>query len=151
MHTKPAAVAQRRNTRVTRWTSQKCGRVIYLLAYLMFTLGTIYYAVPVRKWHAHRGRRRNEKVFTAGLQTWISESTSSANEWSTHGINFLNMSWTRRPSTHLKTGWTTSGKIWTLQAALLNKSIIVQVQESKCSKVKRSTTLLFRLRVTVRN
>ena len=31
------------------------------------------------------------------------------------------------PSTHLKTGWTTSGKIWTLQAALLNKSIIVQV------------------------
>jgi len=27
-----------------------------------------------------------------------------------------------------KTGWTTSGKIWTLQDALLNKSIIVQVQ-----------------------
>jgi len=38
------------------------------------------------------------------------------------------MSWMRRPSTHLKTGWTTSGKIWTLQAALFNKSIIVQVQ-----------------------
>ena len=38
------------------------------------------------------------------------------------------MTSTRRPSTHLKTGWTTSGKIWTLQAALLNKSIIVQVQ-----------------------
>ena len=30
-------------------------------------------------------------------QTWISESTFSANEWSTHGINSLNMSWTRRP------------------------------------------------------
>ena len=27
-----------------------------------------------------------------------------------------------------KTGWTTSGKIWTLQAALLKKSITVQVQ-----------------------
>jgi len=38
------------------------------------------------------------------------------------------MSWTRRPSTRLKTGWTTSGKKWTLQAALLNKSITVQVQ-----------------------
>jgi len=35
--------------------------------------------------------------------------------------------WNKLPQ-HLKTGWTTSGKIWTLQAALLNKSIIVQVQ-----------------------
>ena len=41
------------------------------------------------------------------------------------------MSWTRRPSTRLKTGWSTSGKICTLQAALFNKSIIVQVQVSK--------------------
>ena len=37
-----------------------------------------------------------------------------------------------------KTGWTTSGKIWTLQTALLNKSIIVQVQVQVHVQIKRA-------------
>ena len=87
------------------------------------------------------GLRGHSLKIRKDRSTWISESTYSANEWSTHGINSLNMSWTRRPSTHL-TGWTTSGKIWTLQAALLNKSIIVQVQVQVSTNVSTSPAVI---------
>jgi len=42
-------------------------------------------------------RRRRRSLFASG-------NISLANEWSTHGINSLNTSWTHRPSTLSRTG-----------------------------------------------